>query len=247
MQSIIPSNTSELEALVEKYSPFFKEVKKRIISTFLVFLISTLAGIVFYEDIIKFLIDVLELEGINLVFTSPFQFINLAISCGIAVGLIMVSPLLITQILYFVKPALNRKEFKKIVGLLPLSIFLFVAGFLFGAFIMKWQIQIFASKSISLNIGNVLDISHLLSTILLTSAFMGLGFQFPIILLLLMFTGVLSHQHLSKLRLWIYLGSFIFAILLPADTILADILLAMPFIILFEFTLFYRRLSYNKS
>jgi sec-independent protein translocase protein TatC len=92
-----------------------------------------------------------------------------------------------------------------------------------------------------LGIGNILDISHLLTTVLLTSALMGAGFQFPIVLLLLMRIGVLKREKLSKWRHWIYLGSFIFAVLLPADSIIADILLSLPLIILFELTLLLTR------
>jgi sec-independent protein translocase protein TatC len=49
--------------------------------------------------------------------------------------------------------------------------------------------------------------------------------------------GILNQHQLAKSRLWVYLGSFIFAILLPPDSILADILLSLPLIILFELTL----------
>jgi len=229
--------TSELSALVAKYSPFIKEVRKRIIFTVSVFAVSTITGFVFYQKIIKFLINILNLNGINLVFTSPFQYINLAISCGVAIGLVLVSPLLAYQILSFLKPALREREYKMVVGFLPISAVLFLIGFSFGALVMKWQIEVFLISSTSLGIGNVLDISKLLSTVVLTSALMGIGFQFPIILLLLLRIGIIKHNQLSKQRLWVYLGSVIFAILLPLDSILADVLLAMPLIVLFELTL----------
>ena len=200
------------------------------------------AGFIFYEKIIKFLIDALSLKGINIVFTSPFQFINLAIACGVATGLIIVFPLIIYQLLSFVRPALRQKEYKMVVGFLPFSGVLFLIGFSLGVLIMKWQIQIFLVRSVSLGIGNILDISRLLTTVLLTSALMGIGFQFPIILLILMRIGIIKHERLSKARPWIYLGSFIFAILLPPDSILADILLSLPLIVLFELTLILNRI-----
>lgn len=242
MENIKSLETSQLKELANKYSPYLIEIRKRILLTVLVFAAATIIGFVFYENIIKFLIDFLSLKGINIVFTSPFQFINLAISCGVASGLVFVFPLLIYHVLSFLKPALREREYRMVVGFLPFSIALFLIGFLFGAFIMKWQIQIFLARSVSLDIGNVLDISRLLSTVLLTSILMGIGFQFPIILLLLMRIGIIKHQNLSKRRLWVYLGSFIFAILLPPDSILADVLLTLPLVILFEFTLILNRI-----
>ncbi len=228
MENTKPSETSELNVLINKYSPFLTEIRKRILFTISIFAVSTFVGFVFYERIIKFLIDILSLKGINIVFTSPFQFINLAISCGIATGLVIVFPLVIYQVLSFLRPALRGSEYKMLVYFLPFSIVLFLIGFSFGFLIMKWQIQIFLAKSISLGIGNILDISRLLNVVLLTSIFLGIGFQFPIIMLLLLRIGIIKHSSLSKRRLWVYLGSFIFTILLPADSILADVLLTFP-------------------
>ena len=246
MENIKPFDSSKLAAIIDKFSPFLKEVRKRILFTLSVFAVATLTGFVFYENIIKFLVGTLSLEGINIVFTSPFQFINLAFSCGLVTGLVAVLPLFIIQVLYFLKPALREKEYKMLVKFLPFSIILFLTGFAFGSLIMKWQIEIFLERSVSLGIGNILDISGLLTTIFLTSALMGIGFQFPIILLLLMRLGVVKHQQLSKKRLWIYLGSFIFTLFLPPDSILADILLSLPFIFLFEFTLILNRILERK-
>ena len=237
MEGIKGINSPELRSLATRYSNFVKEIRRRILFTLSVFLIATLAGFIFYEKIIKFLIGTLSLGNINVVFTSPFQFINLAITTGLSTGLVLVFPLIIYQILSFLKPALKEKEYKMIVRIFPFSIFLFIAGFLFGALIMKWQIQIFLEKSISLGIGNVLDISSLLTTIITTSSLMGIGFQFPILLLLLMRMGLIKRNTLSKQRPWVYLGSFIFAILLPVDSILADVLLSLPLILLFEISL----------
>lgn len=243
VENIKPLGSTDIKALIDKSYPYFIEVRKRIIFTLIFFAVSTIFGFFFYERIIRFLVNLLSLKGINIVFTSPFQFINLSISCGIASGLILTFPLIIIQILSFLKPALRKKEYKTIVRLLPFSILLFIAGFIFGALIMKWQIEIFLDKSVSLGIGNILDISHLLNTVILTSALMGIGFEFPIVLLFLMRLGLVKHQQLSKFRPWFYLGSFIFAVLLPPDSILADVLLTLPLVILFELTLLLHRIS----
>lgn len=247
MDKIKPSETSELNKLIGKYSPFIAEIRKRIIITLLTFAVAAIAGFVFYEKVVKLLIDILSLKGVNVAFTSPFQFISLALSCGIATGLVFTFPLMIYQILSFLKPALKDKEYKMILKFLPFSLFLFLTGFSFGVLVMKWQIQLFLSKSIELGIGNLLDISRLISTVLLVSVFMGIAFQSPVLLLLLMRIGIISHKQLSKKRLWVYLGSFLITILLPLDSILADILLALPLIILFELTIILNRFFERKS
>lgn len=228
---------SSFSGILKTYSPYLKEVRKRFTYTIVIFVVATITGFIFNEQIVKFLISGLSLEGINIVFTSPFQFINLAISCGLATGIVVVLPLFIIQVLSFLKPALKQSEYKLIITYLPLVMLLFVVGFIFGAVIMKWQIEIFLARSIALGIGNILDISGLLSTVLLTSALLGLGFQFPIVLLILMKLNIITRKKLAKKRKWVYLGSFVFTLFLPPDSILADIILSLPLILLFEMTL----------
>ena len=213
------------------------EVRKRLFFMVSAFLIGTFGGFIYCQKIIRLLVSALSLNGINIIFTSPFQFINLSISTGVLVGFLSAFPLIILQFLSFLKPALRPKEYRMTLGFLPFSFVLFVIGFAFGALIMKWQIKIFLSQSTLLGIGNMLDVTRLLSVVIITSVLMGISFEFPIILLILIRLKVIKHQQLSKLRPWVYLGSFIFALLLPPDSILADVLLSLPLAILFEITL----------
>lgn len=247
MENFNPLDNPELKAAIDKYYPFLLEVKKRVIRTVIIFFLATFLGFLFYENIISILIKILDLDGVNIVFTSPFQFISLALNCGLAAGLIITLPLIAYQLLSFLKPALRPQEYKMLVKFLPVSLVLFIIGFAFGVYVMKWQIQIFVAQSESLGIGNALDVSSLLSTIIKTSAFLGLGFQLPIILFITMKVGLVKADSLRKRRMWIWLGSFLFAILLPADSILTDIILALPLIILFETTLLLYSLSNSKK
>jgi sec-independent protein translocase protein TatC len=247
VENITSLESPQLKAAIDKYYPFLVEVRKRVVFTFIVFAATTIFGFFFYEKIIKFLIDILNLSEVNLVFTSPFQFINLAIATGIATGLIFSLPLIVFQILSFLKPALRKKEYRIVMSFLPFSFVLFILGFFFGALVMRWQIDIFVGKSVSIGIGNVLDISRLLTTVIITSALMGLSFQFPIVILLLLRMKVLKPKFFGKIRPFVYVGSLIFAVLLPPDSILADILLSLPLIILFEATLILNRIFTKPS
>lgn len=247
MENTQSVEASELSELISKYSPFLIEIRKRLFFTIFVFIAGTIIGFIYYETIIKFIIDILSLKGVNIAFTSPFQFINLAISCGFATGLIVVFPILIYQVLSFLKPALRAREYKMTVRFLPFSIILFLSGFSFGIVVMKWQIQLFLTKSVELGIGNLLDISSLISTVLLVSVFMGIAFQFPIIIILLTRLGIIKHSQLTKQRPWVYLGALLFTFLLPLDSLLADAMLTVPIVILFELALLLNRVLERKQ
>ena len=116
MENIKALGSPEVKEALAKYSHYLVEARKKIIFTLIVFVLATFVGFFFYEQIIKFLVDFLSLTGINIVFTSPFQFINLAISCGVATGIIFSFPLLVFQIMSFLKPALRGKEYKMIMA-----------------------------------------------------------------------------------------------------------------------------------
>lgn len=232
---------SELQKVIDKYFPYLLEIRKRLFFVAAIFLVFSLVGFIYYERIVKLILGIFNFEGVNVVFTSPFQFVNLAINSGLIVGLIVVFPLFIIQVLGFLKPALKKKEYKMVLSLLPASIFLFIVGFSFGIVVMRYVISIFYERSVAFSVGNLLDITLLLSQTLITSVLMGIGFQFPIVLTVLMRLKVIKLAALKKGRLLAYGVSIVFAALLPPTDLLSLVLLTLPLVILYEVTLLLNR------
>ena len=230
-----------IESTVIKYSPFFSEIRKRLIFTLSIFIICAAVGFMYYENIVHFVLRIFDLKGLNIVFTSPFQFLSLAVNSALLAGFIAVLPLAIFQILSFIRPALRKSEYKTVLALLPISVVLFISGFTFGVLIMKYVVIIFFQKSVELNIGNFLDISKLLSQILTTAILMGIAFEFPVVLTILMRLKILKYHAIIKKRLLVYGLSLIFAVLLPPTDLLSLVLLFLPLALLFELTLLLNR------
>jgi sec-independent protein translocase protein TatC len=238
-------NSTAIQENINKYFPLLSEVRKRLIFVLSIFLTSGVLGFFYYEKIIVFILKLLDLEGVNIVFTSPFQFLNLAVSSSLLIGTIITIPILIYQILTFLKPALRVSEYRSVIAFLPLSILLFLGGFTFGFLMMKYVVAVFYSKSVELNIGNMLDISKLLSQILVTASLMGLAFQYPIVMSLLMKFKVVAYETFVKQRPIAYVIAILFAALMPPTDILSLILLTLPLIVLFELTLLLNKI-YSK-
>lgn len=228
----------EIAEIAEKYMPYLVEIRRRLFWVVALFLTSSILGFVYYEKIIGIFIENFRLQGVNIVFTSQFQFFNLAFSCALVVGFIVVLPILIWQVLSFLKTALNKKEFRILQLSIPFSLILFASGFAFGVFIMKFVMQIFYAKTQALNIGNYLDLSKLLSEIIVTASLMGLGFQFPLVITLLMKLKIVKYSFFVKQRIPAYVVAAIFAALMPPTDIVSLFLLAFPLVFLFELTLF---------
>ncbi|NIT03772.1 hypothetical protein GTO10_02450 [Candidatus Saccharibacteria bacterium] len=213
------------------------EIRKRLQVMFVVFVVAALLGFVYYEKIVTFSLTIFRLEGVNFAFTSPFQFINLAVSSGLAAGIIASLPLLLFQLFSFLKPALSKREYRFVLTLLPLAILLFVTGFFYGVAVMKYVIGLFYQNVLQLSITNLLDVSTFLSQIIATSSLMGAAFEFPIVLTALVNLNVVGYDKIVSQRPLVYLICLIFAALLPPTDILSLALLTVPLIVLFESTL----------
>lgn len=225
----------------EKYLPFILEIRKRLTFVVIFFIIAAAIGFIYNEKIITFLLHYFAFDGVNVVFTSPFQFLGLALNTGMIIGFIVVFPLFVYELLAFLKPALAPHEFKALLFLIPLSLILFVLGFLFGAMIMRYVIVLFYQKTINLDIGNFLDITKLLSQILTTALLMGIAFQFPIVITLLIRLGVIPYKFFKQKRVFAWAIALVFAAVLPPTDLFSLVLLTLPLIALYEVTLFANR------
>lgn len=226
-----------IDEAINKYYPFLMEIRKRIFFVLSVFLVGAVIGFFSYEKLINIVIRMLYLPGLNIVVTSPFQFLNFAMSTAMMVGLLLAFPLIIYEVLSFLRPALTEAEFKKFILLIPVSILLFILGFFYGAVMMRYVIFLFFEKSVELALGNVLDITMLVSKIITTSVLMGLAFQFPIVLTLLMRLNILKYKDVTKQRALAWVVAVFFAAFMPPTDILSLLLLTLPLVLLFEFTL----------
>ena len=226
---------------INKYMPFIMEIRKRLLFAGALFLVASIAGFMYYQKIIAFVLDFFSLQGVNIVFTTPFQFFSLSLNCAILVGVIFTLPVLIHQLLSFLKPALKPTEYAKVVTIMPFALLLFIFGFVYGVVMMKYLLQIFYQISITLKIGNVLDVESLLSQIMMTGLLMGIAFLFPIAMTILMQLGIIKYQLFLKQRPLAYLVAVIFVIFLPPPDLLSDVVLVAPLVILFEITLILNR------
>lgn len=236
MRSKKSKKISNLNGLTQ-YFPYLLEIRRRLISTLTVFIIASLIGFLFYEHVITFILTFFSLKGVNIVFTTPFQFFTLALNCAIVVGVVAIIPMLLYELLGFLRPALKPKEYKLLTTTLPLALILFAAGFMYGVAIMKYVVQIFYRTSVKLQIGNVLDVERFLSNVLITGLLMGIAFLFPIVMTILMQLKLIKHKNFTGSRSIFYMIGMFFVIFLPPPDLLSDVILFAPLVVLFELTL----------
>lgn len=230
-----------MKSNIVKYVPYLLEIRKRLLFSMSLFVVATIVGFIYYDRIIVFILNFFSLKGVNIVFTSPFQFFTLALNSGIVVGVVVVIPILIYQLLSFLKPALRPKEYRLVITILPLAVVLFVGGFIYGVTMMKYVVQVFYQTSVRLQIGNILDVERFLSNVLITGLLMAVAFLFPVVITILMQLKVVRHKTIVSQRPWAYIIGIIFVILLPPPDLMSDVILFAPLAVLFELTLILNR------
>ncbi len=219
---------------VAKYLPYLKEVQKKLYIFLVVMLASGVVGFIYYQKILSFVLKFFNLTGITVVLTNPYQFIDLAINTGLATGILAAFPLLIFFLVQFLKPALKPKEYRLVKVLIPISLILFVAGFVFGAWVMQFVVAMFKQTSLDFKIGNFWDIGHFFAQVIIIGLSMGLMFEMPVILTLLLRLKIIKKAVLASRRRYIYAGILIFAAAMPPQDLLSDAILFIVPTILFE-------------
>lgn len=235
------SNKKETQANMEAYMPYLIEAQKRLLISVAALIGTAILGAVYYRQILRFIMGQFDLTGINMVLTSPYQVIELAIQTGVYLGLVITFPLIVYNVLSFLKPALEEDEYKTITSLLPYCLILFVAGFFFGVWVMNFIISLFAKATLDFSIGNIWDISRFFGQILFSGVTLGIVFQFPIILTVLMKFNLMSREQMVERRPYFYAAGLIVAAALPPTDIVSLILLVLPLLVLFELTLLMNR------
>lgn len=233
----------EFEEGIKKYAPYLNDLFRRITILTVCFIVSFILGIIFSVPILKILLHLFTFQAVSLNTTSPFQLFDLALNIGMFFAGLVCIPLAIYHLYAFLKTALHRHEKKIFFMLIPLSFGLFVLGFVYGFLILYSTIQVLANVNTSLGIANIWDISNFLTSIVFTSALLGLLFQFPIVISLIIKAGILRLQSLRNKRRHAYMGMFILTSLLPPTDGISLILMVLPLIVMYECTILYNKFT----
>ena len=150
----------------------------------------------------------------------------------------LISPYLIGEIWFFIKPGLYQDEKKFIKKILMISMLLVFVAFCFCFYIVFPQVILFfinfAPEGLSLKI----DINFYLELLINLIFAFTVAFQIPIIVLFLTHLKIMSITKLKKMRPYIYVFTFILGAVLTPPDVLSQILLGLPMIFLFEFGLY---------
>lgn len=223
---------------------YLVEFRKRLLYCFVVLIITFGVLAYFSNDIYTLLARPLLRDlphGQGLIATNviapffvPFQLTFIA-------SIFLIIPFLLYQIWVFIAPALYQRERKLVWPLLLLSIFLFYAGVAFAYFVIFPILFGFLTRVAPQGVLVSPDISQYLDFTLKLFFIFGVVFEVPIVIILLVWTGVTSREKLISLRPYAIVAAFVIGMLLAPPDVLSQTLLAIPLWLLFEVGIFLSR------
>ena len=195
------------------------------------------------------LAEILEARGGGrMIFTALHEGFFTQIKVGFFTALCITFPILSMQIWKFVAPGLYKNEQKAFLPFLIATPLLFMAGAAMVYYVvtpMAWNFFVsfeMGSGDGALAIELEPRISEYLSLMMRLIFAFGLAFELPVILLLLVRAGLVTHQGLAEKRKVAIVVAFVVAAILTPPDVISQLLLAIPIILLYEVSIFGARM-----
>jgi sec-independent protein translocase protein TatC len=172
----------------------------------------------------------------KLIYTHPAGYLNLVITVGVYLGIVLASPIVLYQIWLFVAPALYKHERGAITGFMFSTVFLFLAGIAFGYFItLPYVLHFLVSPGplfmLQRDVTPMISVNEYFDLILLILLGIGLMFELPVLIFFLSLFGIVTPKFLWKNSKYaILVISVIAAIVTPTPDALTMLVFMAPMI-----------------
>jgi sec-independent protein translocase protein TatC len=149
-------------------------------------------------------------------------------------GVVAASPVWLYQLGAFITPALHRKEKRYAATFLVASLVLFALGTVFAYLTIDKGLQFLLTVGGD-GVINLTGLQSYLSFVTLTLLAFGVAFEFPVIVMFLHVTGVLSVARLVSMRRGMVVGLAVFAaVITPSTDPFTFFAMALPLWVLYE-------------
>jgi sec-independent protein translocase protein TatC len=217
-----------------------EELRKRIIISLVAICVGVIICFVFKGRLLELLTA--PLGDKKLITLSPTESLMTVFKVSGYAGMIIASPVIIYQIWAFVAPGLKAKE-KRVVFLATFfTSILFLAGVAFAwALVLPKTLNILLSYEDTV-FNQQVQASKYFSFVAMFMLGFGIIFELPAMILTLVRMGIVDRDFLKKQRKYaILIGAVVSAVLTPGQDVFSMLAMAIPFVVLYELSLFLSR------
>lgn len=222
-----------------------EELRKRIIYSLVFLAISIIIGFVLSEPVVNLLKNDQNIEW-NVFNLSDALSVYLKVSFFI--GVVIALPFVFYQLWAFVKPGLKEYEQKIALRFIPAATLLFIIGITFGYYILlPMVINFMLILTNSLQANQLFGINQYFSFMFSVVIPFGVLFEMPIVVMFLTRLRLLNPMRLAKMRKIAYFVLVVIAITITPPEIISDILVTIPLLLLYEFSIWLSKKVYKKQ
>lgn len=182
----------------------FREFRRRLLVSAIAVLLAAVVAAFYYAEVFEFLsepFDAYKRDNpeitVSLNFAEATAALSNFLSVSIFVGVIAASPVWLYQLWAFVVPGLTRKEKRVAFGFVAATLPLFLMGVTLAYLVLPTSLAILYGFSPP-GTSNIQQVSTYISFVMRFILVFGIGFLFPVVLVLLNTLGVLSARRLIR-------------------------------------------------
>ncbi|MCZ7402668.1 MAG: twin-arginine translocase subunit TatC [Candidatus Methanoperedens sp.] len=186
----------------------------------------------------------------NIVFLTPMEVLMLEFKMSLVFGALIVSPLILFYAYRGLRGKLSSVPFiREKKGLIVVTIFSSIALFLIGAgyayfYMLPFFLGFIYQDAYNIGVNANFSVYEFISFVVTTTVILGAAFELPLVLTFLVHLGVTSRKTLTYYRRHAYIVLLIIAAwVTPDPTMFMQIMVALPFIALYEASLVVMRLT----
>ena len=180
-------------------------------------------------------------EGAKMIATGVITPFMVPMKVSALVAFLVALPYVLYQAWAFVAPGLYEHEKKLAVPIIFASTLLFLLGVAFCYYFVFGQVFTFIHGFAPKSITPAPDIEAYFSFVITMFLAFGVTFEIPIVVVILVRSGVVSVEKLRDIRPYVIVGAFVVAAVVTPPDVLSQFMLALPMCLLYEAGLLFAR------